>query len=351
MHSIINYSNGLIGMGVQLTSLVKGNEITLEDLFDKRIAIDAFNWIYQFLSIIRQPDGEPLKDSHGNVTSHLSGLFYRTIKLMGATVRPIYVFDGKPPEFKRAVTEQRKDVRAEALREWKEALERKDYEAARKFAQRSSTITDGMVEDSKKLLDALGVPFLQATGEGEALCSLLCRNNDAYAVATQDYDSLLFGTPRLIRNLSITGKKKRKDAYITINPEMIVLKDMLEALGISHDQLIILGILVGTDYNEGGVAGYGPKKALELVKEKKTLRRVFEGLIWDVSVSYEEIFEFFKKPTGMKYEIEFKDVDKEAVKKILCDGHDFSEERIDNSINKLEEKKGEQSSLSRWARK
>jgi flap endonuclease-1 len=208
-----------------------------------------------------------------------------------------------------------------------------------------------MIEDSKKLLDAMGVPYLQAISEGEALCSLICRNNDAYAVATQDYDSLLFRTPRLMRNLSITGKKKRKDTYITINPELILLKDVLKNLGINHDQLIILGILVGTDYNEGGVPGYGPKKALELVKEKKTIKKVFENIVWDFNVSYDEIYEFFKNPTKMDYKIEFNEPEKEAIKKILCDEHDFSEERIENAINRLEEKKGEQSSLSRWAKK
>lgn len=337
-------------MGVQLTGLVKGSEITLEDLFDKKIAIDSFNWIYQFLSTIRQPDGEPLKDSKGRVTSHLSGLFYRTMKLLNASIKPIYVFDGKPPEFKKEVSEQRRDARAEAMREWKQALKRKDYEAARKFAQRSSTITEEIVDDSKNLLDAMGVPWLQATSEGEALCALLCKNKDAHVTATQDYDSLLFGSPKLIRNLSITGKKKRGDTYVTINPELISLENVLKDLGITHDQLIILGILVGTDYNEGGVSGYGPKKSLELVREKKTLKNVFKDIAWDFPVSPEDIYEFFRTPTKIGYNIEFGELDEEKIKKILCDEHDFSEERIDNTINKLEEKKGEQSSLSRWTK-
>src|SRR3989338_11437845 len=108
-------------MGIQLTQLVQGEIAGVEDFFDKTIAIDAFNWIYQFLSIIRQPDGTPLKDSKGRVTSHISGLYYRTIKLMEAGIKPVYVFDGKPPDFK-AVGAKRRDVRAEAAREWKAAL-------------------------------------------------------------------------------------------------------------------------------------------------------------------------------------------------------------------------------------
>ncbi len=335
-------------MGIQLTALIEGKDITIEEMFDKRIAVDAFNWIYQFLSTIRQPDGEPLKDSKGNVTSHISGLFYRTIKLMEAGIKPVYVFDGPMPEFKSATAQQRRDVRAEAMREWKEALERKDFEAARKYAKRSSTITKEIIEDSKSLLTVMGVPAIQAPSEGEALCSIMAKNNDVYAAATQDYDSLMFGCPRLIRNLSISGKRKRGSDYITINPNIILLEDVLQSLDISQNQLILIGILIGTDYNPGGVAGYGPKKALELVKEKKTLKNVMDEVPWEFDASVEDIYDFFRKPLEADYEIRFKDLDEEAVKKILCDEHDFSEERIGNSIKKLNEAKKDQKSLSRW---
>ena len=223
-------------MGVQLGELVESKEIEIERLFDKSIAIDAFNWLYQFLTIIRQKDGQPLQDSKGRITSHLSGLFYRSLKLMEANVKPVYVFDGPPPAFKKETTEQRKDIREEAKREWKEALERKDFEEARKQAQRSATVTEEIIKDSKELLDAMGIPVIQASSEGEALCSAMVKNKDVYAAATQDYDSLLFGCPRLLRNLSITGKRKRGDSYIIVNPEIIELQDFLEKLEITKDQ-------------------------------------------------------------------------------------------------------------------
>ncbi|MBI4896274.1 MAG: flap structure-specific endonuclease, partial [Candidatus Aenigmarchaeota archaeon] len=174
-------------MGIQLTTLVQGEEIDLKNLYGKTIAIDAYNWLYQFLTTIRQYDGEPLKDSKGRMTSHLSGLFYRTIKLLEANVKLVYVFDGKPPIWKQETVEHRRDIRKEAADEWKAALERKDYTQAKKFAQRSATITQEILDGSKELLDALGVPVVQAPSEGEALCSLMCKNNDVYAVATQDY--------------------------------------------------------------------------------------------------------------------------------------------------------------------
>lgn len=331
-------------MGIQLSNIAKGKEITIEELFDKKIAIDAYNWLYQFLSIIRQFDGEPLKDSKGRVTSHLSGLFYRTVKLMDAGVRPIYVFDGEPPEFKRVTNQLRRDVRAEAAKDWKEALENQDYEAARKHAQRAVTVNDEIIEGSMKLLDAMGVPYLTAPSEGEAMCAYMAARGDVFAAATQDYDSLPFGAPRLIRNLSITGKKKTK----VINPEIIMLNDLLENLEITREQLIIIGILVGTDYNPGGVSGYGPKKALELVKEKKTLNKVMEGLVWSFDIMPQEIFNFFENPPHSDYEIKFGQINMEKLKKFMCDDHEFSEERIENSVKKIMEKKGGQKGLGRF---
>ncbi len=339
----------MVNMGVQLTSLVEGNEIALEDLLGKKIAIDSFNWLYQFLSIIRQADGTPLMDSKGRTTSHLSGLYYRTIKLLEAGIKPIYVFDGDPPEFKKKTTEQRRNVRAEAMKEWKAALERKDYATAKKHAQRAVTLTDEMIDQSKELLEALGVPAVQAPSEGEATCSAMAKQGDAYAVATQDYDSLLFGAPYLVRNLSITGKKKRGSEYITVKPEMLVLKDILEKLGINRNQLIVIGILIGTDYNPGGVTGFGPKRALELVKEKQSLREVLKEISWESEVPAEDIFNFFKNPQEIDYTIKFGEIDEEKIKKIMCDEHDFSEERIESGLKKLiEAKSKEQKSLSKW---
>lgn len=333
-------------MGIQLSELVEGRAVSLEELFDKRIAVDAFNWIHQFLSIIRQHDGTPLMDSHGNVTSHLSGIFYRTLKLIEAGIKPMYVFDGEMPSFKRETAEQRKDVRQEAMQAWKDALERKDYAEARKQAQRSSTITSQIIKDSKELLEAMGVPVIQAPSEGEALASVMARKGDAYATATQDYDSLLFGCPRVIRNLSITGKRKRGNEYVEVTPDMILLQEVLEKLQLSRDQLIILGMLVGTDYNPGGVTGYGPKKSLELVREKKTLDAVLKEVSWNFDVSAEEIFEFFRNPHEIEYSIEFRGLDEEKIKRILCDEHDFSAERIDSALKKINPQ--EQRSLQKW---
>ena len=343
-------------MGIQLSSLVHGNEIKIEELYGKRISVDAFNWIFQFLTTIRGHDGEPLKDSKGRVTSHLSGLFYRNINLIEAGAKLVYVFDGEPPDFKRKEIERRKGVREEARKEWIKAKDEGREKDALKYAKRSATMDDDIIKTSKELLNAMGISVIQAPGEGEALASYMVKNNDVWCVGTQDFDALLFGASRIIRNLSISGKRKyMKTEYTSTNPELLLLNDVLEKLGITHDQLIMLGILIGTDYNLGGVRGYGPVKSLKIVKEKKTLENVMKEVDWTFDISAEDIFNFFKFPSIVKYDIHFGHVDEESIKKILCDEHDFSEQRVENGINRLKGQikskkskkpdKGKQSSL------
>ncbi|MEX2750246.1 MAG: FEN1 family endonuclease, partial [Candidatus Freyarchaeota archaeon] len=193
-------------MGVNLRDLLSFRQIDLKELSGRVIAIDAMNALYQFLAIIRQPDGTSLMDSRGNITSHLSGIFYRTINLLEVGIKPVYVFDGEPPELKLETVEERVKVRREAAKRWEEALEKGDLEEARKFAQASSKLTDEIVEESKRLLEAMGVPYVQAPSEGEAQASYMARRGDAWGVASQDYDSLLYDSPRLVRNLTISGR-------------------------------------------------------------------------------------------------------------------------------------------------
>ncbi|MCX8179227.1 MAG: flap endonuclease-1 [Candidatus Aenigmarchaeota archaeon] len=341
-------------MGVQISQLLPKQQIRLEDLSNKRIAIDAFNMIFQFLSIIRQKDtGEPLRDSKGRITSHLSGLFYRNINFLEVGIKPIYVFDGEPPILKRNTIIEREAKREEALRKWQEALKEGREEDVFVYAQASSKVTEEMIEESKELLEALGIPIIQAPSEGEAQASYIVIKGDAFAAASQDSDTLLFGCPRLVRNLSITGKRKmpRKEKWIDINPELIELDVVLKELEITREQLILIGMLVGTDYNPNGVAGFGPKKALSFVKEKKTLEQVLKNIEWNSENDPEEIFNFFVKPrVSDNYEIKFREIDVEKVKKILVDEHEFSEERVENNLKKVIEikRKGSQSKLSGW---
>ncbi|OGI15935.1 flap endonuclease-1 [Candidatus Micrarchaeota archaeon RBG_16_49_10] len=343
-------------MGVQLTSIIPKEGISLDDLRGKKIAVDAFNTIFQFLSIIRHRDtGELLRDSKGRITSHLSGLFYRNINLLENGVKPIFVFDGEPPKFKRGVVEARKKVREEARKKWEKAVEEGRKEDVMVYAQASAKLTDFMIEESKQLLDYMGIPWVQAKSEGEAQAVLLAKKGDVYAVGSQDFDSLLFGGEVLVRNLSISGKKKlpRKEKWVEVTPEIIKLKNVLSELGLNQEQLIIVGMLIGTDYNPGGIKGVGPKTALKLTKENKTLDGVLKKIEWGFENDPHEIFDFFINPPAFEdYSIEAKDLDLDKVRGFLMD-HDFSEARVDNGLNVLKKNKveGAQTKLENWFKK
>jgi flap endonuclease-1 len=342
-------------MGVQISGIIPSKEIELITLSGKKVAIDAFNICYQFLSIIRdRMTGEPLRDSKGRVTSHLSGLLYRTTNLIEAGIKPIFVFDGEPPRFKKKTIQERAAAKEQAKKKWKEAVEK--GEPAIKYAQAASKFTDEMIKDSKQLLDFMGVPWLQAPSEGEAQCTLMAKKGDAYAVASQDFDSLLFGSPILVRNLSITGRRKlpKKEVYIDVKPEIIELEPAIQNLGINQKQLILLGILVGTDYNIGGVKGFGPKRALELVKEEKTFENVKKKIKWEFEYSMEDIFQFFlEPPTIEKYDLEWKQPNTEKIIEFMVEEHDFSRERVEKVIEKLQAvaTAGRQASLKGWFEK
>ncbi len=344
-------------MGVQISAIIPKTEVELQDLSGKKIAIDAYNILFQFLSIIRQRDtGEPLRDSEGRITSHLSGLFYRTIKLIDTGIKPIYIYDGKPPDFKKKTIQERDLTREEARKKWKKAVKEGRKEDIMVYAQAALKITDEMMEESKKLLDAMGVPWLQAPSEGEAQCALICRNEDADYTGSQDYDALMFSSPRLIRNLSITGKRKlpRQEAYIEIKPEIIELDKVLSSLGITKEQLIILGILVGTDYNPQGIKGVGPKTGLKLVKEHKTLDKILEQIEWEFDINAHKIYEFFlNPPVTDKYKIEWKQPDRDRLMELMIEEHDFSKVRVENAVKRLMEtrREGTQSRLGNWLKK
>ena len=320
-------------MGLNIADIVPRTAIAFSELKGKTIVIDAFNVIYQFLSSIRQQDGTPLMDSRKRVTSHLSGLFYRNINLIQEGLKIVYVFDGKPPELKDRTHEIRKEAKDSAREKYEQAKAEEDVEAMGKYAKSLTKLDNEMIEESKELLRALGICVLQAPSEGEAQASYLVRKNNLDAVGSQDYDSLLFGAPRLIQNLTLARKRKTFSGYVFISPEVIELDKVLNSLQINLDQLICLGILVGTDYNPGGVKGIGQKKALEHVKKYRNpvdIFRKFPALDFD----WQEIFQLFHKPDVKDFEIEFPKLDEEKVRKILLE-YEFSLDRINSGLDKL----------------
>ncbi|HWG91257.1 MAG TPA: flap endonuclease-1 [Candidatus Thermoplasmatota archaeon] len=320
-------------MGVDLADLTPGTPRRLDAFKGQAVAIDAYNTLYQFLSIIRQPDGTPLMDSEGRVTSHLSGLFYRLANLAEAGIKPVFVFDGKPNPLKFATLDERRERKAKAEQERQEAVAAGDTARAFSKAQQTSSLSRDMAQEAKDLLDALGMPWVQAPEEGEAQAAQMALWGDVWAAASQDYDSLLFGAPRLLRNLSVTGKRKLpgKNVSVEVEPHLLELEPCLSELEITREQLVAIGILVGTDYNPG-IKGVGPKKGLKLVKQHGTLEKVLQHLEAEIP-NAAEIQRLFLEPSVTRdYTLKWGAPDADAVTQILVAKHGFSKDRVEATL-------------------
>jgi flap endonuclease-1 len=334
------YSGREHSLGVNLRDLVPKTMIKLEDLSGKSVAIDAYNALYQFLAIIRQPDGTPLKDASGRVTSHLSGLLYRTSNLVEMGIKPIYVFDGVPPSLKEVEIRRRARVKEEALILYEQALKEGKMKEARVYAQATSRLKDYMEDDSKRLLDLMGIPWVQAPSEGEAQAAHLNRRGDADYCASQDYDSLLFGAPRLVRNVTISGRRKlpSKNIYVEVIPELVELDQVLKQCEISHEQLVDVGILIGTDFNPDGIEGLGPKTALKLIKEHGNIENALPHIKnAEFPAEPRRIREIFLKPAVRDdYKLDWKEPEIEGTVSFLCRERDFSEDRVRKALEKMQ---------------
>ncbi|MDR0798111.1 MAG: flap endonuclease-1 [Nitrososphaerota archaeon] len=342
-------------MGVNFRDLIPKTPIKLEDLNGKILAIDAYNAIYQFLSIIRQPDGTPLKDSTGKITSHLSGLFYRTGNLIEMGLKPIYIFDGKSPALKATEIERRKQVKAQAIAEYEKAAVSGDIAKMRMYAQAATTMKEYMLADSIKLVELMGLPWIQAPGEGEAQAAYMTKQGAADFCTSQDYDSLLFGAPKLLRNVTISGKRKLpgRNMYVDITPEVVELSKVLNFCKLSYEQLVDVGILIGTDFNPDGIKGVGPKTALKLIKEHNTLEAAISN-IKDATFPVEptEIRNIFLQPkVSDDYTMEWKEPNQQGITEFLCEEKEFSKERIQKTLERMtigNKKQKSKTSLEKW---
>ena len=339
-------------MGLDLKPLLIREKTKLESFTNKIVAIDAYNAIYQFLAIIRGPEGLHLSDAQGHVTSHITGLFYRNINFLSLGIKPIYVFDGKPPSLKSAEIEHRKQIKKDATVKYERAMSEGKMDDARKYAQQTTSMKDGMVEDSKHLLDLFGIPYIQAPSEGEATAALLTTTGHADVAASQDFDSILFGARKLVRNFTNSGRRKlpNRNSYIEIEPEIIEYKKNLEALGITREQLIDVGILIGTDFNPDGFERVGPKTAIKMIKEYGKLEDVTQIQEQLEMIDYNAIRKIFLEPEVAKVDkIEFGEVKYDDIISYLSNERSFSRDRVNSSLNRLKkslEKKSQ--TLEKW---
>lgn len=326
-------------MGVNLTPIIVKRLLDREELAGRRLAVDAHAELYQFLALIRVADGSPLKDARGNVTSHLSGLLFRTTRLISdLQVQPVFVFDGKPPELKGAEIERRREIKERYQREYEEALAAGDLERAFSKATMTSRLTPPMVEDAKRLLTLLGIAHVQAPGEGEAQAAFMAARGDAWAACSKDYDSLLFGAPRLVRFLAVSGREflPSKGTSRAVPPEVIETAGLLAHLGISRDQLVDLALLIGTDFNEG-VRGVGPKTALRLIRQYGRIEELPDEVRERVPPHYDAVRDLYRNPeVTADYRIEAGGVDEPGLTAFLCGERGFAPDRVRVAVERLQ---------------
>lgn len=315
-------------MGLPIRDLIVRSEIPWSSLAGRRLAIDGNNAMYQFLATIRQRDGQPFSDPEGRVTSHLMGVLYRTASLLSEGIGPVWVFDGRPPELKSGTLRARFLAKERAEAEWKEALDKGDLETARRKAAATSRFTRPMAAEAMELLKALGVPTVQAPSEGEAQAARMAAEGAVWSAASEDYDSLLFGAPRLVRGLAARPRGASQPPAQLVERERV-----LSDLGISEEELLMIGLLVGTDFNDGA-KGYGPKRSLALVRRhlgwSETLK--IGGIPEEEARAVAEIFrspEVVPSPP-----IAFGEIDEAQVDRLLVEGHGFSQDRVHATLSK-----------------
>lgn len=305
------------------------------------LAIDASMCLYQFLIMIREGHSgsyQNLTNDDGQVTSHIIGMLTRTLKLMENGIKPVYVFDGKPPDIKLGELAARRAKREEAQKELEKAKEAGDAENVLKSTKMTVKVTKEQNEQTKRLLTLMGVPIVNAPSEAEATCAALCRDGKVYAAATEDADCLTFGTKLLIRNLMAAESQKK--TILEVN-----LARILEQIGITMDQFIDFCILCGCDYCDT-IKGVGPSTAIKLIMTHGSLEKVLENIEKDkipANFNYELARAFFRECEAVDTKdvnFEFKEPDFEGLAKFLIEENSFAKERVDRYIERLKAAKG-----------
>jgi flap endonuclease-1 len=330
-------------MGVKIKDLVTTSKkvITLTNLTEKRIAIDGFNWIYQFLSVIRDGRGQTLKNNNNVTTSHIVGMIPRNIVLLENHIKPIYVFDGKPNPLKQDEINRRKEIKKIAQKNYEEAYDSGDDTKTKNYAQATSKLTSEMIDDFKEVLTYMGIPTVQAIEDGEAQASYMVQKGDVWGCASQDYDSFLFGANRIVRNLSVGRYSTIRGHKIKNDIEFYVLDDVLKELEITQDQLIDVGILVGLDFYKG-IKGIASKTGLKLIKQYDTIENVREQKKnkYDFSTLTDDLIEkvrniFNTQKTVDDYSLSWNKPNRDKLWEILVEKHNFNTERVKKYLERI----------------
>ncbi|XP_050296822.1 flap endonuclease 1 isoform X1 [Anthonomus grandis grandis] len=314
-------------------------ETDIKSYFGRKVAIDASMSLYQFLIAVRA-EGAQLTTEDGETTSHLVGTFYRTIRLLEHGIKPVYVFDGKPPELKGGELNKRMERRAEAQKSLDKAMEAGDQTEIDKFNKRLVKVTRQHADEAKDLLKLMGVPYIEAPCEAEAQCAAMVKAGKIFATATEDMDSLTFGSDVVLRHLTFSEARK-------MPIQEIHLKTVLQELNLSQKEFIDLCILMGCDYTDS-IRGIGPKKSIELITKHRSIEKILENVDKEKypppeNWNFQGARDLFENPDVTDpetIELKWGEPDEEGMIKFLCGFRRFSEERVRNGIKKLQKARG-----------
>ncbi|CAG8500764.1 10651_t:CDS:10 [Ambispora leptoticha] len=312
---------------------IKANEI--KNYFGRKVAIDASMSLYQFLIAVRS-EGQQLVNEAGETTSHLMGMFYRTIRMVENGIKPCYVFDGKPPTLKSGELAKRLERKKEANKSLEEAQETGNSADIDKFSRRMVRVTPQHNSECKKLLQMMGIPVVEAPCEAEAQCAALAREGKVFAAASEDMDTLTFGAPVLLRHLTFSEARKMPIDEIHTNK-------ILEELGLKMEEFIDLCILLGCDYCES-IKGIGPHRALEFIKKYKSLEEIINNIDTKKypipeNWQFKDVRQLFLNPEvkdPKEIELKWGSPDVEAIVNYLVHEKGFNEERVRKGTDKLE---------------
>ncbi|MFX1279881.1 MAG: hypothetical protein ACFFA3_10725 [Promethearchaeota archaeon] len=335
-------------MGIKLQDLIQREIIGINELAGKIIAVDAPNIIMGLFNFARKDlDGSYaglILDRTQRPISHLYGLLYRLNFYYSKNIFPIFCFDGRDSELKKLVTkDQLRDFRF--TQQWYEqAIQNRDKEKARHIALSKEYLWQNIIKESKELLNALGVPCIESPASAESQCAYLVNQGIVHYSNSQDFDSLLFGCPHLIQNLSKSLRRKiqGKWTYTKITPFHVDLHKNLKKLGIDQFQLVDLGLMVGTDYFQG-IRGIGPKKALTFIQQFKQIENVisqekynydFEQLTPDIIKRVRKLYLFPEVNTSQQ-ELYWNLPLMSHVVDLLCYEHYLNKNRVKNNLHKL----------------
>ncbi len=319
-------------MGCNLKDLAEAVPIELSDLDGQRIGVDVFLNAYQFLTAMTGSDGKPLTNSDGVATSHLMGFLDRATTMIQAGIDPVFIFDGRPDQLKRQTLDERRARKDIAKAKWRAAVESGDEKAAKKLGPQTAEYTPVMVEQTKRLFDTLGVVWIEAPMEAEGAGAVRCARGEIAAVASQDWDTLLYGSPVMIRNLMAHGTRRFGRV---IHAQRVELATLLETHQLTQAQLVDLGIMVGTDFHPG-IRGIGPKTGLKLIKEYGTVEAVCAAKEKEIPAKLDEIRQLFHNhPTGDDHLPEHTIANEKSLREFLQEEMGFSERRLTRALDRL----------------